>query len=90
MTDIYAAAFMLVLLLLSGIFSGSETALFSLNQGDMSQIAGGKRRSDQLITRLLNNERNLLLSILIANNAVNICFFSIAAWWASNSFTTKV
>ena len=71
MTDIYAAASMFVLLLLSGTFSGSETALFSLNQGDIGEVAKNKHRSDGLIMRLLGNERNLLLTILIANNAVN-------------------
>ncbi len=88
--DIYAAVSMLVLLLFSGTFSGSETALFSLNQGDMSEVARTKHRSDRVIINLLNDEHDLLLTILIANNATNICYFSIAAWWAANSvyFTT--
>lgn len=83
--DVYAVASMAFLLLLSGTFSGSETALFSLSQGETAQIANANRRSDQLITYLLNSESSLLLSILIANNMVNICYFSVAAWWAANT-----
>ncbi len=85
MIDIYAVASMFVLLLLSGTFSGSETALFSLNQGDIGEVAKNQHRSDGLIMRLLGDERNLLLTILIANNAVNICYFSIAAWWMGST-----
>ena len=84
-SDWYSIYAMLGLLLLSGTFSGAETALFSLNQGDLADVARAKHRADKRIAALLNNEHNLLLSILVANNAVNICYFSIAAWWSANT-----
>lgn len=83
--DIAAPISLLALLFLSGIFSGSETALFSLNQGDISQLNRTPSRVHNLILRLLNQEQNLLLCILIANNVINICYFAIAAWWSHNS-----
>lgn len=83
--DFYAPMSMLILLILSGTFSGAETALFSLSQGELSDVARGKHSSDSIIARLINDEHNLLLTILVTNNAVNICYFSIAAWWTANS-----
>ena len=60
-----------VLLLFSGLFSASETALFSLDEG-------GRNRAGRATRRLLASPRDLLLTILLANLFVNLVFFAAA------------
>jgi len=57
------------LLVVSGFFSGSETALFSLGP-DQRDRAGVR------VKRLLAAPRDLLVSILLGNLIVNLLFFS--------------
>ena len=64
---------LLALLGLSGLFSASETALFSLDE-DGRKLAGRRARA------LLAAPRNLLLSLLVANLFVNSLFFAIQPW----------
>ncbi len=60
------------LLVLSGFFSSSETALFSLRPSQRA-LAGGAVR------KLLARPRDLLTTVLIANLVVNVLFFAFAA-----------
>ncbi len=61
-----------VLVLLSGSFSASETALFSLERHDLGRC---KKR----VGRLLQSPRDLLVTILLGNLLVNVFFFALAA-----------
>lgn len=82
MTDGVFLVAMGVLLLASATCSGSETALFSLNPGQV--VEAGRRDSlGRLVARLLDAPERLLLVILIANNAINITYFALASLWAS-------
>lgn len=65
-------AVLLVLLLLSAFFSGSETALFAANRLRMRQLSeeGNKRAS--LVVRLLEDPAKLLTTLLVGNNIVNV------------------
>lgn len=60
------------LLFLSGLFSSSETALFSLS-------ARQKERAGLAAQRLLTQPRKLLVSVLLCNILVNILYFALAA-----------
>ncbi len=66
-----------VLVSLSALFSGSETALFGLSLDDRWCIARDRPRLGKVIDRLLASPRGLLLTILLANTAVNTAFFAV-------------
>ena len=57
---------------LSAMISGSEVALFSLEPKDVESLKSNKKRSAQLIIKLLSEPEQLLASILVGNNFANI------------------
>ena len=63
---------LVVLLLLSAFFSGSETALMSLNRYKLRHKARAGHRGAQLADKLLQRPDRLIGLILLGNNAVNI------------------
>ena len=64
---------MLALLALSGFFSGSETALFSLRREHLRAL--GPRRA-RFVRLLLKDPKSLLITILFGNLLVNVLFYS--------------
>jgi len=60
------------LLGLSGFFSSSETALFSLNSLQREQLGNQKTKHANLIDQLLSQPRRLIVTILIGNELVNV------------------
>jgi putative hemolysin len=69
----------LVLLALSGFFSGSETAFFSLNQSQLEQMKNDRNPILERIKLLLNEPRRLIVTILIGNELVNVSASVISA-----------
>jgi len=63
---------LVVLLLLSAFFSGSETALMSLNRYKLRHKARSGHRGAKLADKLLQRPERLIGLILLGNNAVNI------------------
>ncbi len=69
---------MFVLLICSAFFSATETAFTSLNRIRMKNLADdGDQRAKRVLT-LENNYDNLLYTILIGNNLVNIANTAVA------------
>ena len=67
---IYYSLTLVILLIFSGLISGSEVALFSLSK---SQIQNQRNSSYiELVKKLLSNPNKLLATILVANNFINI------------------
>ena len=64
--------FLVFLILLSGYFSGSETALFSLSPMRIKTYRLSDDPKKQLIARLLKNPRDLLVTVFMLNTVVNI------------------
>ncbi len=62
---------LIVLLLLSAFFSGSETALFSLGAGERAALADDPRRSGRKVAALLADSPRLLSALLIGNLMIN-------------------
>jgi putative hemolysin len=62
----------LVLLFLSALVSGAESAFFSLSPNDIDTIKSQKRRSHQLILELLLEPSSLLATIVVLNNFINV------------------
>jgi len=65
-------AFQVVFLALSAIFSGSETALFSLSRIDLQRLRQSRHRDSETIHSMLDEPRRLIISILCGNELVNI------------------
>lgn len=68
----FALFFVLFLLLFSGYMSSSETAFFSLSPQDLATIKESDASSDKKLLHLLGQSEQLLATILIGNNIVNI------------------
>ena len=68
-----------VLLLLSAFFSGSETALMSLNRYQLRHKAREGHRGARLAERLLRRPDRLIGLILLGNNLVNFSAASLVA-----------
>ena len=69
---------LILLILLSGFFSGSETALMTLNRYRLRHLAKSGNKSAQLAQNLLERPYRLIGLILLGNNFVNILASSIA------------
>jgi Mg2+/Co2+ transporter CorB len=67
-----------ILILLSGFFSGSETALMTLNRYRLKSLADKGHRGARLATSLLARPDRLLGLILLGNNIVNIFAATVA------------
>lgn len=70
-----ALLFMVLLLLCSAFFSGTETALFSLTRDQIKRLRAEGHRSSKLLSILASNPSGLLITILFGNLVVNILFF---------------
>lgn len=66
------------LLLLSGVFSGSETALVSISLARAEALNQEGRRGASALYRLKSDPSRMLITILIGNNVVNIAASAIA------------
>jgi CBS domain containing-hemolysin-like protein len=69
---------MVLLLLVSAFFSGTETALFSLTREQVKRLRGQGRDVDKTLALLAENPSGLLIAILFGNLVVNILFFSLS------------
>ena len=72
-------ALFIILILVSGFFSGSETSLMTLNRYRLRHLAKDKHRGATRAQHLLETPDRLIGLILIGNNAVNIMITLIAA-----------
>ena len=80
MTTAYLLTFLVILLLiiLSGFFSGSETALTAASRARMHQLEkNGDKRAEQ-VTELIEHREQFIGTLLIGNNIVNILASALA------------
>jgi len=63
---------LIFLLLLSAFFSGSETALFSINKHQIRKFEASNKLSCRWAYSLLKNPKNLIITLLIGNECVNV------------------
>lgn len=69
---------LLLLIVLSAFFSGSETAMMAVNRYRLRHLAKGNHRSAQVAEKLLQQPDKLLGTILIGNTLANIFASSVA------------
>ena len=77
---------LLFLLILSGVFSGSETALVSISLARAEALFREGRPGATALYRLKTNPARMLITILIGNNVVNIAASAIATVVATRWF----
>lgn len=70
--DLLTLLGVLGLLMLSGFFSGSETALTAASQARIHRLAEGGNKRAQRVERLQKDKDRLIGAILLGNNMVNI------------------
>jgi len=70
--------FLFICLVLSGFFSSAETALFSISKVKALHLSKEGGKIDQLIFQMKQESHELLSTILIGNNIVNIAASSVA------------
>ncbi len=75
-----------VLLALSGVFSGSETALVSLSMARAESLYKEGRRGSHALYLLKKDPSRMLITILIGNNVVNIAASAMATVIATDYF----
>jgi putative hemolysin len=68
-----------VMMVLSGFFSSSETSLFSLSNVQLEQMRRDQHPRIGLIQQLLSQPRRLIITILIGNELVNVTASVICA-----------
>lgn len=71
--------FLFILIVFSGVFSGSETAIISLSDAKVRSLAQSKIKGSKTLSLLKSDPHKLLITILIGNNVVNIGASVIAA-----------
>ena len=93
--DILSLGLVSVLILCSALISGSEVAFFSLKPKDLDELESDGRKTSELALKLLRepNEkegpRNLLATILVLNNLINIAIVLIATVKAEEIFPSS-
>ena len=86
MAEVTQIVLVLILVILSAISSGSETALVSINELKTKTLVEQKKKGSQALYRIKKNPKKLLITILIWNNLVNISAASLAAVIALDIF----
>lgn len=74
----------IILILLSGLFSSTETAFTALSLIQVKELEKSKKKRDRLAARLTETSDSLLTTILIGNNVVNISVSSLVTTFCIN------
>ena len=69
-------ALLFLLVVLSGIFSGSETVLFALSPAQLRKQAASSNPFRRLAVRLMKHPKRTLTTILVGNTTVNVLLFA--------------
>lgn len=75
----------LILLVVSGLASGSEIAFFSLSPKDLANLDPEHSVTDEKIEQFRNDSERTLATILIANNLVNVTIIMLCNYIFSNT-----
>ena len=85
-TNLTSILYIIILIIISGMFSGSETSVTSVNRSKIHKLANkGDKRAKKLLN-LIDKKNDLISSILVGNNIVNILLqFSRPRYWLNIS-----
>lgn len=80
---------LVILVFFSGMVSGSETAFFSLSPSDYESLKTRKGKKDTAILNLLKKPKELLATILISNNFINVSIVILSTYIVANIFNLE-
>jgi CBS domain containing-hemolysin-like protein len=81
---------LVILIFFSALFSAIETALFSLSSLKVRYLVEQERRNAKILEKIKSRPHDLLITILIGNNVVNIAASALATVIASDFFKSNV
>ncbi len=79
-TDLVLSFILVILIIFSAFFSGSETSFFALNKFKLLHLVKEKIKSAVKVQKLLDNKETLISAILLGNNLVNVAASSISTY----------
>tara|TARA_Y100000590_G_C15746227_1_gene1022194 strand:+ start:5286 stop:6539 length:1254 start_codon:yes stop_codon:yes gene_type:complete len=85
-TNLLLLLFIIFLIIISGIMSGSETALTAVSKARINQKANKGSKRAKYVKKIINNKQNVISSLLLSNNLVNILASSLATAFLYNLF----
>ena len=89
MTTLILLFFLIILVMLSGFLSGSETAITATSKARIIyKIKKGSKRAEYVL-KILNRKDNVISSLLLSNNLVNILASSLATAFFYDIFGVK-
>ena len=71
-------ATLMLLLICSGMVSGSETALFGVSQRTLHEFGQSRSPLRRRVAGLMQRPRRVLMTVLITNTAVNVAIFAVS------------
>ena len=72
-------AILIILLICSALISGAEAAFFSLSPVEKDELKNDDSNSGKLVQKLLDIPKQLLATILITNNFVNVAIVIVSS-----------
>ena len=86
LNTVFSLIVLVLLLATSALISGAEVAFFALKPQDLEDLKSRKSRKSLLIEGFLKKPKQLLASILIANNFVNVGVIVLSTYISLNLF----
>ncbi|RLD67896.1 MAG: hypothetical protein DRI84_01290 [Bacteroidetes bacterium] len=77
---LYSIISIVLLIILSGLISGSEIAYFSLNPASIEELKSHKTSANKRVLEHLESPKKLLATILISNNFINVSIVLISTY----------
>ncbi|MFQ6102682.1 MAG: hemolysin family protein [Candidatus Glassbacteria bacterium] len=90
LSSLILAVIFICCLILSAVFSGSETAFFSLSKWQISKMEEDGRKHVRTVEKLLERSDDLLNGILLGNLLVSIAAASSATFLTHNLFMERL
>ena len=86
LADLLLLLFIILLIILSGVMSGSETAITAVSKPRIiSKVNQGSKRASY-VKNLIDSKENVISSLLLSNNLINILATSLATAYLYNLF----
>ncbi len=79
----------IILLILSGVFSATETAFTSLSFVQLKILENRKKRAARLVYKLSQKPEELITTVLVGNNVVNITVSSLVTTFSIEFFSSQ-
>ena len=86
---VITVAILLIMLAVSGLVSGSETAFFSFKPADLHKLKKEHGKRGKKVISLRDKPKELLATILISNNFINVGIVVISTYLTTLMFNLK-